>query len=318
LPDQPPIVPRSLLAVVNPRAGRPADLRRLHDALRGLERRGWSVDIRGTLWPQHARQMTETAVRQGCEAVLAVGGDGTINEVVNGLTGSATALAVLPAGTVNVWAREAHVPAEADAAVRLLERGQRVSIDLGRAGGRYFLMLASAGVDSVAVRTVSSAARPWKRESYVLSGLRDLFRHGGRPMSFTVGDAEPVEMLSARTLLAICGNTRLYGGVLQLTSRARLDDGLLDLCVLTGGGPTALAGHALRALPGKHLESAAVVYRQARRFRIDADTPVPVQLDGEHAGTTPVVFSAAPRALTVVLPPDLRSPLFGNLLAHPA
>lgn len=317
MPDQESILPRSLLAVVNPRAGRPADLRRLHDALRQLERRGWSVDVRGTLWPQHAREMAQTAVRQGCEAVLAVGGDGTINEVVNGLAGSATALAVLPSGTVNVWAREAHLPLLADAAVRLLETGQRVRIDLGRAGRRHFLLLASAGVDSVAVRAVSSAARRWKRESYVLSGLRELFRHGGRPMSFTVGEAEPAETLSARTLLAICGNTRLYGGVLRLTPRARLDDGLLDLCVFTGGGPAALAGHAVRALPGKHLESTSVVYRQASRIRIDAEEPLPVQLDGEHAGHTPVVFSAAPRALIVVLPPDLRSPLFGSLLAHP-
>jgi diacylglycerol kinase (ATP) len=318
LPDQRAILPRSLLAVVNPRAGRPADLQRLHSALRTLEQHGWSVDIRGTLWPQHARQMAETAVRQGCEAVLAVGGDGTINEVVNGLAGSATALAVLPAGTVNVWAREAYLPFAADAAVRLLETGQRARIDLGRAGGRYFLLLASAGVDSVAVRAVSSAARRWKRESYVLSGLRDLFRHGGRPMSFTVGDDESPETLSARTLLAVCGNTRLYGGVVRLTARARLDDGLLDLCVLTGRGPTALVGHALRAFPGRHLTSAAIVYRQARRIRINAESPLPVQLDGEHAGSTPVVFSAVPRALTVVLPPDLRSPLFGNLLAHPA
>ena len=306
-----PIVPRSLLAIVNPRAGHPADLRQLHNALRALQERGWSVDARGTLWPLHARAMAADAVRLGCEVVLAVGGDGTINEVVNGLAGSQTALAVLPTGTVNVWAREARLPRDAEAALRLLESGERRRIDLGRAGERYFLLMASAGIDSAAVRAVSLSARRFKRESYVLAGLRELFRNGGQEMAFTVAAPDgSQESFSARTLLAVCGNTRLYGGALRLTSRARIDDGLLDLCVFAGGGARALAGHALRAFPGRHLAAPGVHYRQSARIRIDAPAPLPVQLDGEHAGFTPVALTAVPRALTVVLPAGLRSPLF--------
>jgi diacylglycerol kinase family enzyme len=234
-----------------------------------------------------------------------------VNEVVNGLAGSRTALAVLPRGTVNVWAREVVLPRDAEAALRLLESGERRRIDLGRAGGRYFLLMASAGVDSAAVRAVSAAAGRFKRESYVLAGLRELFRRGGQEMSFSIGTAEgSSEQFSARTLLAVCGNTRLYGGALLLTSRARLDDGLLDLCVFAGGGARALAGHALRAFPGRHLAAPGVYYRQAARLRIDAPSPIPVQLDGEHAGVTPVALTAVPRALTVVLPKAPRSPLF--------
>jgi diacylglycerol kinase (ATP) len=307
-----PRLPRSLLAIVNPRAGNAAALVRLRDTLRAAERRGWSVDARGTLWPGHAREMAAWAAAEGCAAVLVCGGDGTINEVVNGLAGSATALAVLPRGTVNIWAREMRLPFDAERAIALLDEGERRRVDLGRAGERYFLLLASAGIDSAAVRAVSTASTRWKRESYLLAALRDAVRHGGRAMELRIEGAEGEERIAGRVLIAVIGNTRLYGGVLRIAARARVDDGLLDLCAYEGEGLRDLARHALRTFRREHIGAPGVVYRQATRIVLTTPEPVPVEADGEHMGYTPLPFAAVPHALTVIVPRGVRSPLFST------
>lgn len=313
-----PAASRTALVILNKQSGKPPDARRLHAALRALERRGWGVDLRETLAPQHATMLAAAAAASHTGTVLVAGGDGTINEAVNGLAGSQTALAVLPAGTVNVWAREVGVSGDPARAVALIDGGARVRIDLGLAGRRYFLLLASAGVDAAAARVVAAtASQPWKQAAYMAAGLRDLFRRGGRTISFTIetrgAGGETVETGTWQTLVAVAGNTRLYGGYLHVTPNARLDDGLLDLCVYRGSGAPALAQHACRTLLGRHLTAPQVVYRRAVRVRLDSPSPVPVEVDGEYAGTTPVTFAAVPRALTVVVPRGLRSPLFGDV-----
>ena len=305
-----PRFPRSLLAIVNPRAGNAAALAHLRDALSVAERRGWSIDARGTLWPGHAWEMAAHAAAEGYGAVLVCGGDGTINEVVNGLAGSATALAVLPRGTANVWAREMRLPFAAERAIALLDEGERRRVDLGRAGERYFLLLASAGIDSAAVRAVSAASARWKRESYLLAALRDALRHGGRAMELRIEGAGSEEQIAGRMLIAVISNTRLYGGVLRIAARARIDDGLLDLCAYAGTGLRDLTRHALRTFAGRHIGARGVTYRQAPRIVLSAPEPVPVEADGEHVGDTPLLFTAVPRALTVIVPRGTRSPLF--------
>lgn len=305
------------MVILNYHAGRPVDPEGLRDPLSALTDRGWHVDVQPTSARDHARTLAAEAVAAGVDTVLVVGGDGTINEAVNGLAGSQTALAVVPAGTVNIWAREIRVSQEPARAVALVDAGERRRVDLGRAGSRYFLLLASAGTDAAAARAVSiTRPRRWRQTAYVAAGLRDLFRRGGRTMSFTIesdgAHGSTREAGTWRTLLAVAGNTRLYGGLLQVTPAARLDDGLLDFCVYRGPGTAALARHAWRTLRGCHLAAPDVLYRRAVRVRVDAPSPVPVQVDGEYIGTTPVTFAAVPRALTIIAPRGLRSPLFGD------
>lgn len=298
---------RRVRVIVNPLAGHRPREDRFQAALAWLAVQGWAVERRESEWAGHARLLAADAAEAGCDAVLACGGDGTINEVVNGLAGSQTALAALPAGTVNIWAREVGLPRDPLGSVRLLAEGGRRRVDLGRAGERYFLLLASVGTDSFAVRAVSPAAkRRFGRYAFVGAGLWDLLRHGGRPMTILADGRR----LRGRTLVAVIGNTRLYGGVLSATHRARLDDGLLDLCLYPGRFAPRLAAHAVNTLLSRHDRSGAV-YLQARRIQFDGPAPLPVQADGEYIGETPMTFSVAPAALTVIVPPGLRSPLFG-------
>ena len=202
-------------------AGRQPAEQRLELATNKLRQHGWNLERQHTERPGHAHLLAASAAETGVDAVVACGGDGTINEVVNGLAGSNTALAVIPAGTVNIWAREAGIPRDPLAALRLLVEGERRRVDLGRAGERYFLMLASIGTDSYAVQAVGPALKQrLGRYAYVIAGLRDLLRTGGRPMSIDIDGEE----LAHDVLIAIIGNTRLYGGALRSTSHTRIDE----------------------------------------------------------------------------------------------
>ncbi|HEY7295784.1 MAG TPA: diacylglycerol kinase family protein [Dehalococcoidia bacterium] len=297
---------RLLTVIVNRRAGRRSRLTGLGAALAGLEAQGWSVVRWQTEQPGHARELAAAAASAGSKALLVCGGDGTINEAVNGLAGSETALAVLPAGTTNVWAKEVGLSADPAAAVRLIQLGEHRRVDLGRAGERYFLLLASVGVDANAVQAVTAERkRRWGRYAYVAAGLIELLRRGGRPMAIEAGGRR----FRGRALTAVIGNTRLYGGVLRATNQAWIDDGLLDLRVYAGGGVRQLLPQVARTLAGRPPRTDEL-YVQASRIHIAAPRPLPVQADGEHIGTTPITFTSAAQALTVIVPPDLRSPLF--------
>src|SRR5579859_2017964 len=239
---------RLLTVIRNPSARRRLRLSRLAAALEKLERRGWRVECRTTAHIGHATALAALAAQRGSEAVLVCGGDGTINEAVNGLAGSETALAVLPAGTINLWAREVGLSADPAAAVRLMLSGERRRVDLGRVGDRYFLMLASVGVDAVAVRAVmAERKRRWGRYAYLAAGVSDLLRHGGRPLAIEAGEVH----FRGRALAAIVGNTRLYAGLLHAAHRARIDDGLLDLRVYAGGARPDRGGAAAAGAGGR-------------------------------------------------------------------
>lgn len=298
---------RTARLIVNPHSGhRPSDAE-LSAAGAWLEARGWTVDQVKTLRVGHGRELAAEAAASNYDAVLVCGGDGSINEVVNGLAGTNTALALIPAGTVNIWARETGIPRNTLAAARTLHDGVRRRVDLGRANGRYFLMLLSVGVDSMAVASVNPMMkRRWGRMAYFAAGVSDLLRQGGRQMVVTADD----ERFSGATLVAIAGNSRLYGGLLLPAFRALVDDGLLDLCLYRGSRWHDVARHAMVTLLRRHDRAVDVVYRQVKRITIETETPVAVQTDGEAAGTTPVQIEVVPAALTVVVPRDGPTGLF--------
>ena len=307
--------PHALLTVIaNPYAGRHGRLARLDAALALLTQRGWRVERLTTGAPGHAQELAAHAAAAGSDCVLVCGGDGTINEAVNGLAGSETALAVLPAGTVNLWAKEVGLPTEPERAVRLILSGERRRVDLGRAGERYFLMLASVGVDAYAVQAVTAERkRRWGRYAYAAAGIADLLSHGGRPLAIEAGGIR----FRGRALAPVIGNTRLYGGLLYATHLARIDDGLLDLRVYAGTGARQLLPQLVRTIAGRP-PRADEVYLQKRELRIAGPRSLPVQADGEHIGALPMTFRAVPTALTVVVPRGLRSPLFTPKPEQPA
>ncbi len=255
-----------------------------------------------------ARQLAAQAVREGFATIVAAGGDGTANEVVNGMAdvpqGLASArLGIVPLGTVNVFARELGLPRDLAGAARTLAAGREMTMDLGRAEFtadgqaqcRYFLQLAGAGLDARAVELVS-----WELKkkagplAYAVAGLKALREN--QP-AITIEGAGP-----AAGELVLVGNGRYYGGSFEFFPEASLRDGLLEVCVL----PKVNVWHALQAVLGL---ATGGVHRfwPSRRFRsstvtLTSASRVGLQLDGEHVGELPVTLSVLPQSLRVIVP----------------
>lgn len=299
--------PRARL-IVNPAAGQGYHLADLDETFGYLVRQGWELSLRETQHPCEARDLARQAAEEGLDLVIAVGGDGTVNEVVNGLAGTPTAMAVLPMGSGNGWAREQGLPEEPDDAARALLQGQVRSVDLGLAGQRYFLLMASVGFDAAVVQALAEETKQafWPL-GYILKGITLAITFAGEETLITLDDRQ----VSGETILVVIGNTRLYGGVAQITPNASMDDGLLDVCVFQGkGGLPLLSLFTLGALLQRpNLISGVDLYR-AREVTITSQTPLFVQTDGEPIGTTPMTFKAVPRSLRVLVPREVPPGLF--------
>jgi YegS/Rv2252/BmrU family lipid kinase len=261
---------------------------------------GPNVTLAPTNGPHDATRLAAEGLRTGHEIIVAAGGDGTINEVVNGM--SAGTLGVLPLGTVNVFARELGIPLRLEAAWALLAEGHPRVVDLGVAGSRRFVQLAGVGFDATAVRMTS-----WELKkklgplAYVVAGIRTL--RGPLPVIEVVVDGQ----VRARGAAVLIGNGQRYGGSFRLFPQARLDDGRLDVCVFGQVTLARVLRYGWGVLRAAHVRQAGVQYFQAAAFECRAN--VPLELDGEDAGDAPVRFSVLPDALRVITPPRSGSSL---------
>jgi YegS/Rv2252/BmrU family lipid kinase len=226
------VTPIRVLIVFNPGAGQASsaeqDIRAARDVWR---EHGWQVDLRPTAGPGDGARIAREAAEQGYHLVVAAGGDGTVNEVINGLAGTKTALAALPIGTVNVWVRELGLPLQPRAAAEALLNAQIRTIDLGRAGERYFLLMCGVGFDAAVTAEVrADEKRRFGALAYLMRAANLAGRFHGTPARITL-DGRAVR---GRMLMIVLGNSQLYGGVVKITARASLDDGLLDVCIIKG------------------------------------------------------------------------------------
>jgi len=298
---------RKALIVYNPASRNAPRRERLLGAAASVHAVGWEIEVTPTAAPGHGTDLAREAVKSGVEVVFACGGDGTINEVINGLAGSETALAVLRGGMGNVFAKEIGVPRAHDAAIRVLVDGERRRFDLGLAGDRHFLLMAGIGFDAAVVRRVPSAhKRLLGSASYGLHAAIELTRYQPTPASLTLDG----EAWQGDLFWALVGNTRSYGGIINVTSQARVDDGHLDAYVFSGRGARWLADMAQKLVRGRQDGAEGVIFRRLREASVD--TPgLPVQADGEYFGETPMTFGVAPAALDVLLPRGKGQHLFG-------
>ena len=270
---------------------------------------GWDVRCVATERKGHATEIARAEAADGADVLIVHGGDGTLNEAINGVAGSQVAVGILPGGTANVWAKEAHIPRDPLAAMGAIVTGERRRIDLGRANGRYFLLMAGVGLDAEIVPRVGTRLKRWfGAMAYLALGVWTSLRTKPWDVTMRVDEAA----LEDRSLYwMVVGNTRSYGGLANITHRARVDDGLLDVGVMHRGGAFHLLVDGVRVLFKRHDRSPNIDYLRA--CVIEVDTPgLPVQIDGEPAGRTPMRFQVAPAALTVIVPVGLRSPLFAT------
>jgi diacylglycerol kinase (ATP) len=294
--------------IVNPTSGRGKAAILAEDVLRSLERRGAAARV----FPTRARGDAEAEARRfsreaAAGAVICIGGDGTVNEVANGLRGSEIPFAVLPMGTANMLAGEFGIRPDPKAAAEAVLAGSRVRLDAGRWGGRIFLCVAGVGFDAEVARRYA-AVRRWTGgyPGYVLPILGTLAEYV-RPRFAVEVDGRPVGRECAWVLAS---NTRRYGGPLRFAPDASPVDGLLDLAATTRGGVFPEVRYLLLAATGAFRGAPGTIHGRGLRIAVrPLAGRAPVQLDGDFAGTcepdAPAVFEIVPGAVTLLVPPRM-------------
>ena len=259
-----------------------------------------------------AGRLARAAVAQQVDVVIAVGGDGTINEIIQGLAGSETALGVLPSGTVNVWAREVGIPLDNAGAREVLLHGQIRKIDLGQIDGRYFLLMVSIGIDGEVTHTAER--KPLKRLG-VIGYLIAAAWTGLGYRSFRVWLEINKRVIKMNALQVVVGNTQLYAGALKYTWRAKCDDGRLDICVVRKQNFFGRIGFALAFLLRRERHRQWVRYETGQVVKIRTREPVAIQLDGEPFGHTRrgnplTILRVAASTLKVLVPHNTTASIF--------
>ncbi len=268
------------------------------EAIRALSPR---VQIYATAGPGDARRFARELALAGASVVVAAGGDGTVNEVVNGIALAGpqcgTALGILPAGTMNVFANDLGLPAtKLDDCWRLIEAGRARSIDLWLANDEYFAQLAGAGLDASAI-----AGTTWARKkqygplSYLIS-LAEVIKRGTPLLTVSAPGREPVQ-----GRIVLVGNGIHYGGQFRLFPDASFTDGLLDVVVVNELSVWNVARLSLAATAGRYSpRMQGITYFQTTELDVTGAESVPIQADGELCGTTPARFRRAPFPLRVI------------------
>jgi diacylglycerol kinase (ATP) len=299
------------LLLYNPAAGRVPVRPFVRGILRPLKAAGWHVEVAETLSGRHATQVAKQAAAEKYDAVFVIGGDGTVGQVARGLIYSGTALAVLPAGTMNVWAMELGQTTfdwwhsgSLQKNASLLSDAPIYSVDVGMCNDHSFLLWTGVGLDAIAVGQLEPRSRFFKYISvpqYVATTVWNAAIWHGMDLRVWADD----QRVDGHFLLAVATNTRRYlGGMAVLSPDAYLDDGEMDIWLMSGNNLADALRHFIDLLAGRHLTS-----DQARRLsfhtaRIESDTIFSIQMDGEPMlSSEQAVLRIEKQALKVIVPP---------------
>lgn len=294
------------LILINPKAGQdtvPALLRKLGGAFAA---RGANFDIVATEYAGHATELARMAATQGYAKVCVVGGDGTIAEAATGLVGTDVPLAVIPRGTANQVALNLAIPRAFEAAVETAVNGTPTAIDLGRIDGRAFALVAGAGFDAAVMATATRDMKErWGFAAYIYSALKQSLVMTPARFQITVDD-EQLEISAVSVMIANVGAlfTKYIPVRFPLTPKPLSSwyDGLFDVVVVAPRHLPDWAGVLWSAALSKFGGNERLIHLQGRTVTIDADPPVPTQIDGDPVGNTPMTATVIERGVRVLLP----------------
>lgn len=282
----------------NPRSGAGSPRQRLIDLISTLRRNGLKVRLfrdrdRLHQWlhiPEH---------RERLRCLVAAGGDGTVADVFNRFPG--VPLAILPSGTENLTARFLGIPKCGKKVGNMILAGRALPFDLGQLGDRRFLLLASAGVDASVVQQLHAVRHGHISRVTYFQPIWQTFRTYAYP-EFRVWVDDHPEPYTARQIMIV--NVPLYALGLNFAQGADASDGWLDLRLFQGKTAFQSARYLFKVFTGKHERLPEVMSLRARWVRLEADQPVPIQIDGDPAGSTPADICLLSAALTLFVPPD--------------
>jgi YegS/Rv2252/BmrU family lipid kinase len=300
------------LVIVNPNAGNGKGSKDWHLIERFIEKEGISTVVKFTETKGHAIAITQDALRNGCRNIITIGGDGTLNEVVNGIfkcsdcLPSEVTLALIPVGTGNDWGRMFGIPLDYEKAVRIISEGKQLLHDIGimsyfdgaEIKKRYFINIAGLGFESVVVkRTNYQKDRGHGGKAiYFYNLLMSLLSYKNTRAEIIVdGEKHTADVFSINV-----GNGRYCGGGMRQTPGAMPDDSLLDVTVINGIGKLEIIRSLKMLYDGTILSHPKIDGYKCKNLKVTSDSVLWAEADGESLGNTPAEFSIIPAAINVI------------------
>ena len=256
------------------------------------------LDIEFTKYPKHAIKLAEAA-KDKYDLIIAAGGDGTINEVINGMAYSAATLVIIPFGSTNVLACELGVPSDPKMAAELITKGKKIKMDLGYAKtskeSRYFSMMLSVGPFAQVIKdTTPEFKKRWGKFAYPFKLIKLLFRYKWHKIYVK-------HKVESAGYFVIIANIKYYGGEYEIADKANIRDGLLDLVIINRRNPWDIIGLIFSIASGKLNRFFRKEYYQIKEAEIYSHNKMQIQVDGEVLGLAPVSVKIIPEALNVII-----------------
>ncbi|KAA8996842.1 diacylglycerol kinase [Paenibacillus spiritus] len=285
--------------IYNPTSGREEVRKRLADILQRLDQGGIEASCHATTGEGDATRAAAEAVERGYDLIIAAGGDGTLNEVINGMAEKPNLppLGVLPLGTTNDFARAMGIPKNWEESCDLIIRQKQRVIDLGKANDRYFINIAGGGSLTELTYEVPSRLKTMIGQlAYYLKGIEKMASLSPTELEIR---ANGQDMIHDEFMLFLIANTNSVGGFEKLAPDARIDDGLFDVIALKKCNLAEFIRLVTLALRGDHLSDKKVVYFRTDAMEVTSPGYVQLNLDGELGGTLPGKFRMLPSHLNV-------------------
>jgi YegS/Rv2252/BmrU family lipid kinase len=290
--------------IINPHAGQKLGFSTnsgtVESVVGALREAGLEVDVAPTQSARHGTELARQAVRDGCQLIIAAGGDGTVSEVGEGLVGANAALGIMPLGSVMNLARTLCIPRDLQQAAQTIAQGQVLGFDAGRRGERLFLEAAGVGLTAGLLGYFNRLDNGAGVRGVLRGTLRFLLNLGA-PRLVIVADGRRFDVRAAMVMIS---NAPYVGAAYALAPDARVDDGLFDVLIFRGFGVPRLLVHLLLVAGARRLpQPPGVLLVRARSVDVArrSGRPLPVHVDGAAAGVTPAHFEIMPAALHVVV-----------------
>jgi diacylglycerol kinase (ATP) len=290
--------------IYNPTSGRELFKKHLPEVLIKLEQAGYETSCHATICEGDATEAAKIAVERKYDLVVAAGGDGTLNEVVNGLAEQEyrPKLGIVPMGTTNDFARAVHIPRDIGAAVDIIIKGDTIPVDIGRMNGnRYFINIAGGGrLTELTYEVPSKLKTVLGQLAYYLKGVEMLPSIKATDLTIEYDG----KLFEGEAMLFLIGLTNSVGGFEKLAPDASINDGMFSLLILKKTNLAEFIRIASLAVRGDHIKDPHVVYTQANRVKVYSKDKVQLNIDGEFGGLLPVEFENLYRHLEVFVPLD--------------
>jgi YegS/Rv2252/BmrU family lipid kinase len=289
------------LFIINPAAGKGKTVNLIPEIRNYCEGTGLDYEIATTEYPGHATQIALNYSKAQKLRIYSVGGDGTLNEVLNGMAGSGSSLAVIPSGSGNDFIKSIHgekMPADL---VKSAVEGKEHLVDYARVNDKYFINISSIGFDAEVVwqgRHFKKIPLITGKMVYVLGILTSIILCKNHHMDIKIDD----KLISSKTLLVAIGNGRYYGGGMLVLPDAEIDDGLFDICHAQAMKRLKILQLFPKYMKGKHATIKGVSLYKGKKVEINLDKPVPMNCDGEIFLVDKATFEIFPKGLPFVFP----------------